>query len=154
MDSALEKGWDKHVVFAKNYYDLIMEASELREDLNVVFISHIINAGTDLDEHWQLYSSGKMLDRTVNIDGLFSYILYTERQVDDEGNISYFFRTKTNGNDTCRSVDGCFKDKLIEPNMQKVLDTIHNFEYGEEEEEIADDHNETNNDDNILNEAN
>lgn len=48
-----------------------MEASELREDLNVVFISHIINAGTDLDEHWQLYSSGKMLDRTVNIDGLF-----------------------------------------------------------------------------------
>ena len=95
-----------------------------------------------------------MLDRTVNIDGLFSYILYTERQVDDEGNISYFFRTKTNGNDTCRSVDGCFKDKLIEPNMKKVLDTIHNFEYGEEEEEIADDNNETNNDDNILNEAN
>lgn len=37
--------------------------------------------------------------------------------------------------------------------MQKVLDTIHNFEYGEEEE-IADDNNETNNDDNILNEAN
>lgn len=95
-----------------------------------------------------------MLDRTVNIDGLFSYILYTERQVDDDGNISYFFRTKTNGNDTCRSVAGCFKDKLIEPNMQKVLDTIHNFEYGEEEEEIADDNNETNNDDDILNEAN
>ena len=38
--------------------------------------------------------------------------------------------------------------------MKKVLDTIHNFEYGEEEEEIADDNNETNNDDNILNEAN
>ena len=38
--------------------------------------------------------------------------------------------------------------------MQKVLDTIHNFEYGEEEEEIADDNNETNNDDDILNEAN
>ena len=68
--------------------------------------------------------------------------------------LTSIFRTKTNGNDTCRSVDGCFKDKLIEPNMQKVLDTIHNFEYGEEEEEIADDHNETNNDDNILNEAN
>ena len=36
--------------------------------------------------------------------------------------------------------------------MQKVLDTIHNFEYGNEEE-IADEDNKTNNDDNILNEA-
>ena len=45
-----------------------------------------------------------------------------------------------------------FKEKLIEPNMQKVLDTIHNFEYGDEEE-IADEDNKTNNDDNILNEA-
>lgn len=152
MDDALIKGWDKHVVFAKNYYDLIMQASELREDLNVVFISHIINAGTDVDEHWQLYSSGKMLDRTVNIDGLFSYILYTEREVDDDGNISYYFRTKSNGNDTCRSVAGCFKDKLIEPNMQKVLEAIHNFEYGDTDEEIADDTDNTDND-NIVNEA-
>lgn len=135
MASALDKGWDKHVVFAKNYYDLIMEASELRDELNVVFISHIINAGTDIEERWQMYSSGKMLDKTVNIDGLFSYILYTERQVDDDGNVSYFFRTKTNGNDTCRSVDGCFKDKLIEPNMKKVLDTIHAFEYGDLEDD-------------------
>ena len=29
----------------------------------------------------------KMLDRTVNLDGLFSYILYTDVAVDDDGNV-------------------------------------------------------------------
>ena len=53
---------------AKNYYDLIMKASDLRDDLTVVLISHIINDGTDVEPNYKLYSSGKMLDKTVNID--------------------------------------------------------------------------------------
>lgn len=75
-----------------------------------------------------------MLDKTVNLDGLFSYILYSERIIVDDGEtIEYKFRTKTNGNDTCRSVEGCFEDKYIEPNMKKVIDRINEFENGEDE---------------------
>lgn len=74
-----------------------------------------------------------MLSSQINLDGLFSYIIYAERYIPDgEDEVQYRFRTRTNGNDTCRSVQGCFNDKYIEPNMQLVIDTINKFENGEE----------------------
>ena len=133
MDNALVKGYEKFTMQAKNYYDLITKAGDLRDDLTVVFISHIINDGTDIDPQYKLYSSGKMLDKTVNIDGLFSYIIYSERYIDEAtGEVGYRFKTRTDGNDTCRSVAGCFSEKYIEPNMQTIIDTINKFEEGEE----------------------
>lgn len=133
MDNALVKGYEKFTMQAKNYYDLITSAGELRDDLTVVFISHIINDGTDIDPQYKMYSSGKMLDKTVNIDGLFSYIIYSERYIDEAtGEVGYRFKTRTDGNDTCRSVSGCFSEKYIEPNMQTIIDTINKFEEGEE----------------------
>lgn len=133
MDNALVKGYEKFTMQAKNYYDLITSAGKLRDDLTVVFISHIINDGTDIDPQYKMYSSGKMLDKTVNIDGLFSYIIYSERYIDEAtGEVGYRFKTRTDGNDTCRSVAGCFSEKYIEPNMQTIIDTINKFEEGEE----------------------
>lgn len=131
MQNALVKGYEKFTQQAKNYYDLIMKAQELRDDLTVVLISHIINDGTDLDPSFKLYSSGKMLDKTVNLDGLFSYIIYSERYINDNDEVEYRFKTRTDGNDTCRSVAGCFEDKYIEPNLQKVIDRINEFEGAE-----------------------
>lgn len=131
MDNALTKGYEKFTLQAKNYYDLIMKAHSLREDLTVVLVSHIINDGTDVDPYYRLYTSGKMLDKTVNIDGLFSYIIYSERYVNENDEVAYRFKTRTDGNDTCRSVAGCFEDKYIEPNLQMVIDTINKFENGD-----------------------
>lgn len=132
MQTALTKGYEKFTLQAKNYYDLITKAHNLRDDIIVVIISHIINDGTDIEPSWKLYSSGKMLDKTVNLDGLFSYILYSERFIDDNEEVQYRFKTRTDGNDTCRSVAGCFESKYIEPNMKLVIDTINKFENGEE----------------------
>ena len=131
MDNALVKGYEKFSIQAKNYYDIIMKSHELREDLTVVLISHIINDGTDIEPSYKLYSSGKMLDKTVNIDGLFSYILYTEKTVGDDGEVHYRVKTRTDGNDTCRSVAGCFEEKYVEPNMNEIIDKINQFENGE-----------------------
>ena len=131
MNSAEEKGFENFTRQAKNYYDIINNAQNLRDDLTVVMISHIINDGTDMEPFWKLYTSGKMLDKTVNLDGLFSYIIYTDKYVDENDEVQYRFMTRTNGNDTCRSVAGCFADKYIEPNMKLVIDTINKFESGE-----------------------
>lgn len=110
---------------------MIANAQELRDDLTVVLVSHIINDGTDIKPQYKLYSSGKMLDKTVNLDGLFSYIIYSERFVDENDEVQYRFKTRTDGNDTCRSVAGCFEDKYIEPNMKKIIDRITEFENAE-----------------------
>ena len=132
FQNALIKGYEKFTVMAKNYSDFIQSCTNLRDDLTVVFISHIENWGTDLDPQYRLWTTGKMLTQKTNLDGLFSYILYTEKYQDDgDDKVKYRFRTKGNINDTCRSVEGCFADKYIEPNMKLVIDTINKFESGE-----------------------
>lgn len=126
------KGYEKFSVMAKNYYDLIQHCQNLRDDLTVVFVTHIENFGTDMDPEYRMWTTGKMLTSQINLDGLFSYIIYSERYIDDvDGDVHYRFKTRTDGNDTCRSVEGCFEDKYIEPNMKLVLDTITAFENGD-----------------------
>lgn len=135
FDTALDKGYNKFSVLAKNYYDLLQTCQALRDDLTVIFITHIENCGTDTDPEYRMWTTGKMLTSQINLDGLFSYIIYAERYKDDvtDEDVKYRFRTRTNGNDTCRSVEGCFKDKYIEPNMKLVIDTINKFENGDNE---------------------
>jgi len=133
FQNALVKGYEKFSVMSKNYYDLIQTCQELRDDLTVVFISHIENFGTDIDPEYRMWTTGKMLTNQINLDGLFSYIIYAERYVDESGEeVKYRFKTRTDGNDTCRSVAGCFDEKYIEPNMKLVIDTINEFENGDE----------------------
>lgn len=129
MARALEKGYDKHTELAMHYYTLLTDAMSLRDDLTVVFISHIVNDGSDLDPKYKLFTTGKLLDRSVNIDGMFNYLLYAEKLVDSvSGDVSYKFRTHSLGPDTCRSTAGCFEDLYIEPDMKLVIDTINAFE--------------------------
>lgn len=131
--NVMTKGYEKFNILAKNYYDLIKTCQELRDDLTVVFISHIENIGTEIDPEYRLWTTGKMLSNQINLDGLFSYIIYSERYVDDKDDqVKYRFKTRTDGNDTCRSVAGCFEDKYIEPNMKLVIDRINEFENGNE----------------------
>lgn len=131
MSRALEKGYDKFTETAKKYYDMCIFAMTLREDLNVVFISHIHNYGTDLDPNWKIWTTGKLLDNSVNVDGLFNYIIYSEKIASND-NVEFKFRTKTLGPDTCKSTAGCFEELFIEPNMKLVIDTINKFENGKE----------------------
>ena len=131
MSRALEKGYDKFTETAKKYYDMCIFAMTLREDLNVVFISHIHNYGTDLDPNWKIWTTGKLLDNSVNVDGLFNYIIYSEKIASND-NVEFKFRTKTLGPDTCKSTYGCFEELFIEPNMKLVIDTINKFENGRE----------------------
>lgn len=131
FDGALNKGYEKFTIQAKNYVDLINNIQELRDDITSVFISHLENYGTDIDPEYRLWTTGKMLTTKTNLDGLFSYLIYAEKYLNDDDEVCYRFRTKGNINDTCRTVAGCFLDKYIEPNMKMVIDTINNFENGD-----------------------
>lgn len=132
FDTALTKGFEKFTVQALNYSKLIETAQTLRDDLTVIFISHLENYGTEEDPKYRLWTSGKMLTTKTNLDGLFSYLLYAEKCEGEDDEVLYRFRTRGNVNDTCRSVAGCFADRYIEPNMKYVLDTINAFENGED----------------------
>jgi hypothetical protein len=133
FSKAEEKGYEKFTILAKNYYDFVLMTMTLRDDLTVVFISHLVNDGTDIDPEIRLFTTGKMLTSKVNIDGLFNYIIYAEKHESPDGeSVEYKFRTQGGMHDTCRCTAGCFKEKYIEPNMKLVIDTINEFENGED----------------------
>lgn len=129
FENALDKGYTKFSVLAKNYYDLLVDCQLLRDDLTVVVITHTENYGTDTDPQYRMWTTGKMLTQQINLDGMFSYIIYSDRYIDDtDDEVHYRFKTRTDGNDTCRSVAGCFTEKYIEPDMKAVIDRINEFE--------------------------
>lgn len=129
FENALDKGYTKFSVMAKNYYDLLADCQLLRDDLTIVVITHTENYGTDMDPQYRMWTTGKMLTQQINLDGMFSYIIYSDRYIDDtDDEVHYRFKTRTDGNDTCRSVAGCFTEKYIEPDMKAVIDRINEFE--------------------------
>ena len=129
FENAQAKGYEKFTILAKNYYDLITDCQLLNDNLTVVVISHIENFGTDLDPQFRLWTTGRMLTNQINLDGMFSYIIYSERYIDDnDDEVHYRFKTRTDGNDTCRSVAGCFVEKYVEPDMKAIIDRINEFE--------------------------
>lgn len=132
MDRSEEKGYDKHTQMAKHYYECLMAATTLRDDIKVFVISHTENVGDVINPYYKLKTLGKMLDSTVNIDGLFTYLLYTEIIEDSNGDLQRVFRTNTiKGEDTCKTPMGCFKELYIPNNLQIVADTIDKYNNGE-----------------------
>lgn len=59
FNNALVKGYEKFSILAKNYYDLIEKCQVLREDLTIVFISHLENYGTEIDPLYRMWTTGE-----------------------------------------------------------------------------------------------
>ena len=59
FQNALTKGYEKFSVMAKNYYDLIKHCQGLRDDLLVVFVTHVENYGTEIDPLYRIWTTGK-----------------------------------------------------------------------------------------------
>ena len=59
FQNALTKGYEKFSIMAKNYYDLIEHCQGLRDDLLVVFVTHVENYGTEIDPLYRIWTTGK-----------------------------------------------------------------------------------------------
>jgi len=59
FQNALNKGYEKFSIMAKNYYDLIQFCQDLRDDITVVFITHVENYGTEIDPLYRMWTTGK-----------------------------------------------------------------------------------------------
>lgn len=137
MAMATTASREKYSTFAYNYNNILHRLMTMREDIQVIIVSHLMKE--EETGFVKMISNSKMLDKSINLDGLFNYIIYAERLVDDlDSTVQYKFRTRTNGYDTCRSTAGCFKDLYIEPNIKACIDRIDAFENGEEEPEYPD----------------
>lgn len=125
-----DKGFDKFNSLAKGIWDMVEIAKNQRDDLNIVFISHLdSNYNTDGVKETKAKTLGKMIDNTVNLDGLFTTILYSEAVKTDEG-MSYVFRTKTNGSDTCKTPMDMFSEEYIPNDLGVAIAAMREYYEG------------------------
>lgn len=127
MNRALEKGFDKFTQIGKNAWNIIMAALSLRNDLNVIFLSH---SDTDDSGKVKCKTIGKLLDEKVCIEGMFTVVLNSVIKDDQYG-----FLTQNLGNNIAKSPRGMFEDTFIPNDLKYVIDTINDY-YNEDIPEL------------------
>lgn len=127
MSKALEKGYDKFSILAKNAWELITLLNQCRHDLNCFVLSH---SDTDQFGKVKCKTIGKMLDDKVTLEGMFTVVLHTIAS-----EFSYKFLTNFDGLHLAKSPHGMFFDTLIDNNLQLVVDSFNEY-YNSDNEEM------------------
>jgi hypothetical protein len=71
-----------------------------------------------------------MIDNMITMEGLFTYVLFTTRLVNDDGIVEYKFITNSDGTNTAKTPMGCFDSVLIDNDLQYVFNKIDEYNNG------------------------
>lgn len=66
----------------------------------------------------------------ITVEGLFTYVLYTEITQDVEGKITYKFVTQSDGTNTAKTPMGCFDELHIDNDLKYVIEQIDKYNNG------------------------
>ena len=127
IGKALETGYTKFTLLARDIVTLIQEAKKLRGDLIIYYVSHTesVMDGEEISSY-KLKTLGKMIDNQVVMEGLFTIVLYTN--IDCKGDdCTYTFVTNKMGKIPAKSPSEMFTDLKIPNNLQIVSDTIREY---------------------------
>ena len=127
MDRAQEKSYEKFTQIAQHFYSVLKGAMDMRDDLKVFILTHSENTGDVLNPYFKIKTVGKMIDNMITVEGLFTYVLFTQRVKDDDGNMQYKFVTQSDGTTTAKTPLGCFGDMLIDNDLAFVFDSIDKY---------------------------
>lgn len=122
MDTAKEKGYEKFVNSALNYYNLLIAAQSLPDDIRVYIINHV-----DLDQNGEeivKVTGGKLITEKIDVPSMLTVALRAQKTKD-----GYVFRTQSNGRDFYKSPEMMFKEEYIENDLKIVDDAICSY-YG------------------------
>jgi hypothetical protein len=128
LDKATEKGYEKFSVMAKDTVTMIRTAKQLRDDLTVFYFSHpdTIEDGGEIIGY-KIKTSGKLIDSQINLEGLFTVVLYTNVEEKKDGTIEYSFVTNRYRKYPAKSPDGMFEEIKIPNNLQLVVEKIKEY---------------------------
>lgn len=128
MDRALEKGFSKFNEIAQKFYSVLKSGISMRDDLNIIVTCHSENIGTADDPQLKIKTLGKMLDSSITVEGLFTYVLFTHIQVGDDNKPQYCFQTHSDGSTTAKTPMDCFEEDYIPNDLQYVIDKIKEYD--------------------------
>jgi len=127
VNKAMETGYTKFSLMAKDIVNLIQNAKKLRDDLVICYLSHseIVEDGNEISGY-KIKTAGKMLDSQIVLEGLFTVILYTN--VETKGDkVEYTFVTNRYKKFPAKSPNGMFSEVKIPNNLQEVVDKVREY---------------------------
>lgn len=128
MERAKEKGYDKYTDMALDVFNIIISPDGLRDDLTIVMTSHVED---QYDSDGTLKTSfkvvgGKLIGQNIKPEARFNMVLYTEVLVQDN-EPKYYFRTQSNGKNTCRTPKEMFNELRIPNDYNYVIKTMKEY---------------------------
>ena len=127
MDRAREKGFDKFTEIAQKFYSILKKAISMRDDLHIVVSCHAENVGDVNTPYYKIKTVGNMIDNLITVEGLFTYVLFTDIERNDDNQVTYSFITRSDGTNTAKSPLDCFDSVKIPNDLQFVIDKIDEF---------------------------
>lgn len=128
MDRAQEKGFQKFTDIAQKFYSVLKAAIMMRDDLNVVLTCHSENIGTADEPQLKIKTLGKMIDNSITVEGLFTYVFFTDIRKGEDDKPEYVFQTHSDGTTTAKSPMGCFEEDYIPNDLEYVLEKIAEYD--------------------------
>jgi len=123
MDKAMQKGYDKFTMMARNIYDILVTANELRPGLNVFMLTHEEETTGGAR---RMKTLGKLLEEKITPEGLATIVLWGESVREDGGRNRYFFSTQTDGSTGAKSPMEMFPPE-IDNDLAKVSERIREY---------------------------
>lgn len=113
MDTAKEKGFEKFMNSALNYYNLLTAAQNLPDDVRVYIVNHV---DTDANgEEIIKVTGGKFITEKIDVPSLLTIALRATKTKD-----GYKFKTQSSGRDFYKSPEGMFSEEYIDNDLAIV----------------------------------
>ena len=128
MDRAQEKGFQKFTDIAQKFYGVLKAGMTMRDDLNVIMTCHSENVGTADEPQLKIKTLGKMIDNSITVEGLFTYVFFTAIHRGDDDKAEYVFQTHSDGTTTAKTPFGCFEEDYIPNDLEYVLEKIAEYD--------------------------
>ena len=127
VDRSQEKGYDKYNELAQHLLNIFRTTFELRDDLTVIFLTHSENVGTEIDPKYTIKTLGKLLKEKVTTEGLFTCMLFTEVEIEDN-ETHYRFITNADGRCIAKSPMGMFDSLKIDNDLSKIIPIVKAYQ--------------------------
>lgn len=125
---ATETGYTKFSLMAKDMVELLRTTRQLRDDLVIFYFTHpetIEDSGEIVG--YKMKTAGKLIDSQINLEGLFTVVLYTNVEEKKDGTMDYSFVTNRYRKLPAKSPDGMFEEIKIPNNLQLVVEKIKEY---------------------------
>lgn len=131
FDRIEETGFKKFEAIAKEFSDVLLKTRDMRDDLKIFIMLHeeeVVSEDGSFHKR-VVHVPSKMIREKLNPERLSNYTFFTNKVVDQDNTdiLKYSFIT---GNDlycAAKSPNGCFDSKLIDNNLQIIVDAINAY---------------------------